>query len=142
MSSHQSNKDKPCASKCHHFCHAFDTHNFCPTCREAGKGEDPCVIFISPCDICASFTEEQLTKITHRKSYVKKPDKYDQVLYLLGDNSVESFAGSQADLKSATDHLFTSLPRPQPLAFEALLRTPAKTVPPTPHTALQQKLET
>ena len=61
----------------------------------------------------------------------------------MGDNSVESFAGSQADLESAADHLFTSPPRPQPLAFEALsLKTPAKTVPPTPGTALQQKLET
>ena len=147
MSSHQSNKDKPGASKCHHFCHAFDTHNYCPICREAGKGDDPCVTFISPCDICASFTEEQLTKITHRKRYVKKPDKKadknDQELDLLGDNSFESFAGSQADLESAADHLFTSQPRPQPLAFEALsLKTPAKTVPPTPGTALQQKLET
>ena len=147
MSSHQSNKDKPRASKCHHFCHAFDTHNFCPTCREAGKGDDPCVTFISPCDICASFSEEQLTKITHRKRYVKKPDKKsdknEQELDLLGDNSVESFAGSQADLESAADHLFTSPTRPQLLAFEALsLRTPAKTVPPIPGTALQQKLET
>ena len=147
MSSHQSNTDKPRASKCHHFCHAFDTHNYCPTCREAGNADDPCVTFISPCDICASFTEEQLTKITHRKRYVKKPDKKadknDQELDLLGDNSVESFAGSQADLESAADQLFTSPPRPQPLAFEALsLKTPAKTVPPTPGTALQQKLET
>ena len=61
----------------------------------------------------------------------------------MGNNSVESFAGSQADLESAADNLFTSQPRLQPLAFEALsLRTPAKTVPPTPGTALQQKLET
>ena len=91
--------------------------------------------------------EEQLTKITHRKRYVKKPDKKAdknyQELDLLGDNSVESFAGSQADLESAADHLFTSPPRRQPLAFEALsLKTAAKTVPPTPGTALQQKLET
>ena len=143
MPSHQSNKDKPRASKCHHFCHAFDTHNFCPTCREAGKGDGPCVTFLSPCDICASFSDEQLTKITHRKRYVKKSDKNEEELDLLGDNSVESFAGSQADLESAADHLFTSPPRPQPLAFEALsLRTPAKTVPLTPGTALQQKLET
>ena len=131
-SSYQSNEDKPRASKCHHFCHTFDTHNYCPTCREERKGDDPCVTFISPCDICASFSEEQLTKITHRKRYIKKPDKTsdknDQDLDLLGDNSVESFAGSQADLESAADHLFTSPPCPQPLAFEALsLRTPAKT---------------
>ena len=147
MSSHQSNKDKPRASKCHHFCHAFDTHNYCPTCREAGKGDDPCVTFVSPCEICTSFTEEQLTKITHRKRYIKKPDKKadrnDQELDLLGDNSVESFVGLQADLESAADNLFTSPPQPQPLAFGALLlKTPAKTVPPTPGTVLQQKLET
>ena len=35
------------------------------------------------------------------------------------------------------------LPRPQPLAFSSLsLKTPAKSVPPTPGTALQQKNET
>ena len=146
ISTHQSNKDKPRASKCHHFCHPFDTHNFCPTCREAGKGDDPCVTFLSPCEICASFSEEQLTKITHRKRYVKKPDKKsdknDDKLELLGDQEVGSFSGSHADLESAADHLFTSPPHPQPLAFEALsLKTPARTVPPTPGTALQQKLE-
>ena len=51
--------------------------------------------------------------------------------------------GSQADLENAADKLFTSPPHSQPLAFEALsLKTPVKTVPPTPGTALQQKLET
>ena len=146
MSSHQSNKDKPRALKCRHFCHSFDTHNFCPTCREAGKGDDPCVTFISPCKICASFTEKQMMKITHRKRYVKKQKsdipKDDDELELLGDQEVESFSGSHADLESAADHLFTSPPRPQPLAFETLsLKTPAKSVPPTPGTALQQKIE-
>ena len=147
MSSHQSNRDKPCASKCHHFCHAFDTHNYCPTCREAGKGDDPCVTFISPCDICASYTKEQLTKITHRKRYVKKPDKKadknDQELDLLGDNSVDLLGAHKQTSRVLLTILFTSLPCPQPLAFEALsLKTPAKTVPPTPGAALQQKLET
>ena len=42
----------------------------------------------------------------------------------------------------AANRLFTSPPRPQPLSFEALsLRTPACTVPPTPGTALQQKVQ-
>ena len=88
MSSHQSNKDKPRALKCHNFCHFFDTHNFCPTCREAGKGDDPCVTFISPCNICASFTKEQMIKITHRKRYVMKQKsdipKDDDELEMLG----------------------------------------------------------
>ena len=72
MSSHQANKDKPRAQKCRHFCFSFDTHNFCPTCREAGKGDDPCVTFETPCEICTSFTDEQLQKIQNRKRYLKK----------------------------------------------------------------------
>ena len=60
----------------------------------------------------------------------------------MGDEDVESFSGSHADLEGAADTLFASPPHPQPLRFEALsLITPAKTVPPTPGTALQQKIE-
>ena len=55
---------------------------------------------------------------------------------------MDSFTGSHADLESAADNLFTSPPRPQPLPLESLsLKTPAKTVPPTPGTALQPKIE-
>ena len=88
-----------------------------------------------------------MIKITHRKRYVKKQKKdttssKDDELDLLGDEDVDSFTGSHADLESAADNLFTSPPRPQPLPFESLsLKTPAKTVPPTPGTALQQKIE-
>ena len=145
MSSHQSNKDKPRSAKCNHFCHPFDHHNYCPTCREAGKGDDLCVTLLSPCTICSSFTEEQLAKITHRKCYSKKSDKNkaeDIDSELLGDNSSESYGGSEADLELAANCLFTSPPHPQPLSFEALsLRTPARTIPPTPGTALQQKVQ-
>ena len=59
----------------------------------------------------------------------------------MGDNSSESYGGSQAELEVAVNRLFTS-PPPQPLSFEALsLRTPARTIPPTPGTALQQKVQ-
>ena len=55
---------------------------------------------------------------------------------------MDSFTGSLADLESAADNLFTSPPRPQPLPFSSLsLKTPAKSVPPTPGTALQHKIE-
>ena len=71
MSSHQTSA-KPRSSKCRHFCFLFDTHNYCPTCRESGKGDDPCVTNESPCNICANFTEEQRIKIKHRHRYVRK----------------------------------------------------------------------
>ena len=54
---------------------------------------------------------------------------------------MEAFSGSQADLEGAAENLFSSPPRPQPLRFESLsLKTP-QTVPPTPGTALQTKIE-
>ena len=143
MSSHQTNKDKPRSVKCSHFCFAFDSYNYCPTCRESGKSDDPYVTFESPCEICASFTEEQLIKITHRKRYVKKQKRdtttsKDDELDIVGDEDIESFTGSHADLESAADNLFSSPPRPQPLPFSSLsIKTPAKTVPPTPGTALK-----
>ena len=132
------------------FCHSFDVHNYCPTCREAGKGDDPCVTLLSPCNICASFTEEQQTKITHRKRYIKRGDKKseksdkndDLDAKLLGDNSMDSFGGFHAELEVPAECLFTSPPRPQPLAFEALpLRTTSRTLPPTPGTTLQLKVQ-
>ena len=145
MSTHQTNKDKPRSMKCRHFCFPFDTHNYCPTCRESGKGDDPCVTFEIPYPICASFTEEQMLKISQRKRYIKKQKSLttsskDNELDLLGDD-MDSFTGSQADLESAADNLFTSPPRSQPLPFGSLsLKTQAKAVPPTPGTALQQKI--
>ena len=60
----------------------------------------------------------------------------------MGEGDGDSFTGSNADLESAADNLFTSPPRPQPLAFSSLsLKTPAKSVPPTPGTALQNKIQ-
>ena len=145
MSLHQANKDKPRAQKCRHFCFSFDIHNFCPTCREAGKGDDPCVTFETPCEICTSFTDEQLQKISNRKRYLKKQKattSSKDELDLLGEGDGDSFTGSNADLECAADSLFTSPPRPQPLAFSSLsLKTPAKTIPPTPGTALQNKIQ-
>ena len=116
MSLHQTNKDKPRAQKCRHFCFSFDLHNYCPTCREAGKGDDPCVTFKTPCDICASFTDEQMKKIQHRKRYLKKQkaetSSKDNELNPLGEG--DSFTGSNADLESAADNLFTPPPELPP----------------------------
>ena len=110
---------------------------------EANKGDDPCVTLEKPCEICSGFSEEQLLKIKNRRRYVRKQKatdtSKDDNFDLLGDEDVESFSGSHTDLEGAADNLFAS-PRPQP--FEALsLKTPAKTVPLTPGTALQQKIE-
>ena len=62
-----------------------------------------------------------MIKSTHRKRYVKKQKsdtpKNDDELELLGDQEVESFSGSHADLESTADHLFTSPPLLQPLAL-------------------------
>ena len=86
-----------------------------------------------------------MKKIQHRKRYLKKQkadtNTKDDELDLLSEGDGDSFTGSNADLESAADNLFTSAsppppPPPQPLSFSSLsLKTPAKSVPPTPGTA-------
>ena len=117
MSSHQASA-KARSSKCRHFCYPFDTHNYCPTCRDSGKGDDPCVINQSPCNICDSFTEEQQIKIKHRRRYIRKQKTSDtntskDDLDLLGDDG-DAFSGSQADLEGAAENLLSSSTSPTP----------------------------
>ena len=144
MSSHQTSA-KPRSSKCRHFCFPFDLHNYCPTCRESGKGDDLCVTHEGPCQICQALSSEEHAKIKNRRRYTRKikPDQNTSKddLDLLGDDE-DSFSGTQADLEGAADTLFSSPPRPQPLRFEPLSNKMPKTVPPTPGTALQNKIET
>ena len=89
-------------------------------------------------------------KIQNRKRYLKKhkaETSSKDELDLLGEGDGDSFTGSNADLESAADNLFTPHPHPphpcpQPLAFSSLsLKTPAKAVPPTPGTVLQNKIQ-
>ena len=106
MSSHQAVVSPSC-----HFCFPFNLHNCYPSCREAGEGDDPCVTNERPCNICSSFSEEQLLKIKNW-SYVRKQksdtsDKMD----LLGDPEVEdTFSGSHEDLEQAAKQLYSSPP--------------------------------
>ena len=114
------------------FCLPFDNHNLCLSCREANIGDNLCVTFEAPCKICSGFSEEQMSKIKNRKHYVRKQkaDISKDELDFLGDEDMEFFTGSQADLEGAADNLFVSSPRPQPLSFESLsLKIPAKSVP-------------
>ena len=105
------------------------------------QGRRPRVTNQSPCNICDSFSEEQQIKIEHRRQYIRKqkqtsdPNTSKDDLDLLGDDG-DASSSSQADLEGATENLFSSPPRPQPLRFESLsLKTP-QTVPPTLGTAL------
>ena len=61
---------------------------------------------------------------------------------LLGNPEVEdAFSDSHEDLENAAEQLYSSPSCPQLLRFEALsLKTP-QTVPPTPGTALQNKIQ-
>ena len=122
MSSHQASKDKPRSLR--HFCLPFDNHNYCPSCRESNKGDDPCVKNEKPCEICSGFFKEQILKIKNRLRYIRKEKvadtSKDNELDLLVDEDVESFAGSYTELEGAAEILFASPPRPQTLRFEAL----------------------
>ena len=72
--SQRTSKDKPRSVKCRHFCLPFDSHNYCPSCREATKGDDPRVTLKSPCEICASFSDEQMNKILKKETLCKEAE--------------------------------------------------------------------
>ena len=88
-----------------------------------------------------------MNKIQHSKCNINKQkmdttSSKDNELDILGEGDGDSFTSSNADLESAADNLFMHPHHPQPLPFSSLsLKMPAKTVPPTPGTALQQKIE-
>ena len=124
MSSHQASSNKPRSLKCRHFCLPFDLHNYCPSCRESGKSDDPCVTNEKSCSICSSFSEEQLQKIENRSRYVQKQivaDTSKDDLDLLGAD-MEAFSGSQADLGGAAENLFSSPPRPNPYVLNFIIK--------------------
>ena len=145
MSSHQaiSNSNKPRSLKSCHFCLPFDLHNYCPSCGQAGKGDDPCVTNEQQCLLCKSFTEEQKLKIKNRRLYVRKQklNSSKDELDLLGEPEVEdAFSGSHEDLENVAEQLYSSPSCPQPLRFEYLSLKMPQTVP-TPGTALQNRIE-
>ena len=114
MSSKRSNPNKSCSLKCCHFCFDFDLHNYCPTCREAGKGDDACVTSHRPCLLCSSFLEEQLCKIVNRKTYVRKSksDLSKDETDLLDDPEMgEILSGSHEELEETAQRFYSSLPK-------------------------------
>ena len=71
------------SSFCGHFMAEWDSHHYCPKCRDDLKGDDPCVKS-SECAICSTFSEEQKKKIRNRNRYKSKKDQGSS---LFGDNS-------------------------------------------------------
>ena len=90
MSSHQTSA-KVRSSKCRHFCFPFDSHNYCPTCRESGKGDNPCVTNQSSCNICASFSEEQQIKIKLRRRKTETGNRRHRILVILARKMIRTY---------------------------------------------------
>ena len=108
MSSCRSTPSKGFSAKCHHFCCEFDCHNYCPTCKEAGKDDDSCVTGLFPCTICQSFSDESRLKIINRKQYhskrnVDKVDTSREESEVLGKSEAPMFSGTQAGLENSAD---------------------------------------
>ena len=69
---------------------AWDKHVYCPSCRDKGKGTDPCVVDeTNDCEICLSFTEAQWQQIFERRTYHSK--RYNRVN---SDSNVQPQTGS------------------------------------------------
>ena len=84
MSSQDKVKNGPRKSSfCGHFMAEWESHHYCPKCRDDLKGDDPCVKS-TECTICSAFSEEQKKKIRNRNGYKSKKDQGSS---LFGDNN-------------------------------------------------------
>ena len=108
------NKNRLCLAHCA-LNRSFTVHNYCPTCREAGKGDDPCVTFETPCQICTSFTDEQLQKIQKQKAATSsKDDELDLLGEGDGDSSLDPMQTSSVLLITFSPHPPPTPPPPPP----------------------------
>ena len=68
MAEVQVKKGQKQASGCRHFMGDWDSHHYCPSCRDKGKGDDDCVVEKQEdCYICLQFTPEQVKKMKAKK---------------------------------------------------------------------------
>ena len=68
MAKVQVKKGQRQASGCCHFMVDWDSHHYCPSCRDKGEGDDVCVVKKQEdCYICLQFTPEQLKKLKGKK---------------------------------------------------------------------------
>ena len=68
MAKVQVKKGQKQASGCHYFMADWDSHHYCPSCRDKGKGDDVCVVEKQEdCYICLQFTLDQVKKLKAKK---------------------------------------------------------------------------
>ena len=82
-----------------------------------------------------------MNKIQHRKRYIKKQKKdtispKDEELDLLGEGDGDSFTGSNAELESAADNLFTTPTSPTPTLQFIVSQNASKNCPTHPRYCL------
>ena len=81
---------------CGHQMAAFDQHRRCVRCREAKKGDDPCVAG-KECQICRSFTPQQLEQLAapNRHRQTKNSAARDPALLEPAGSTVDERTGNQ-----------------------------------------------
>ena len=139
---------------CQHFMAVFDSHRYCPTCRENLKGDDACVLKNTDCVVCRNFTPEEKKRLEERKRYVRKANKgsvQQTEEDLLGESDGSSLSAESR--REIEQEFFPSFHDPPPSTNVALgdqvsqnlgltrlsLNTPARpaeTVPATPRTEI------
>ena len=108
MAEIQVKKGNKQAPGCRHFMSDWDSHNYCPSCRDKGKGDDVCVKEKpEDCYIYLQFSSEQLKKLKARKIQrkAKENNNISKELEdsLLGTDSVSSET-SGSNIQSSTSN--------------------------------------
>ena len=88
----------------------WDSHHYCPKCRDDLKGDDLCVKSLE-CNICSAFSEDQKKTIRNRNRYKSKKDQGSS---LFGDNSKDgSIDDSLLDEDESSATVSSQLPSSQ-----------------------------
>ena len=95
-----------------HFVSDWDSHNYCSSCRDKGKGDDICVKEKpEDCYICLQFSSDQLKKLKVRKNQRKVKEGNTSIELensLLGTDSTTSEASS-SNVQSSSSSTFDPL---------------------------------
>ena len=129
----------------------WDFHNYCPSCRDKGKGDDVCVKEKpEDCYICLQFSSEQLNKLKARKiqTKAKENNNISKELEdsLLGTDSVSSetsVSNIQSSSNSSSDPLQLILAKLESMQGRiSSLERSSSTVKSTTYSAVSSEIHT
>ena len=98
----------------------WDSHHYCPSCRDKGKGDDVCVVEKQEdCYICLQFTPDQVKKLKAKK--VQRKIKEGSISKELEDSLLGVDSSNSSATSSAANNLTSVSSSPFSDALQLIL---------------------